>query len=228
MAFRVGQIKQEFYKQQGFETIVFVDQNDFNSTNYDDITSPHVLANEAVRYKDYDFVRQAMIYDVEVARSGFSNLEEIDKPFAAQYVAVYSAVTIQEYYQNEVGLGDTGGTAEYLYAKSLTYENRKIAYSERLQSREFRDILVKYLSLADLEEFTTKQKNLFDKYEDEVILGKSYGDVESGIMDYITASNDYENKGLSLFTTNIGTWEDLRDELIGILVDGDYEYIQND
>jgi hypothetical protein len=228
MAFRVGQIKQEFYKQQGFETIVFVDQSEFNSTNYDDITSPHVLANQAIRERDYDFVRQAMIYDVEVARSGFSNLDEIDKPFAAEYNATYSASTIQEYYQTELGLGTTGGTAEYLYAKSKMYDNRKDSYSARLQSREFRSILVKYLSLSDIEIITLNQKNLFDKYEDEVVLGKSYGDTETGIMDWITATNDYQNLGLSSYTTNIGTWEDLRDELIDLLVNGDYIPENND
>lgn len=228
MAFRVGQIKPEFYKQEGFDTIVFVDQNDFNFTNYDDITSPHVLANEGIRYRDYDFVRRAMIYDVEVERSGFTNLDDLDKPFVVEYCAVYSAQTIIDYYENDEGFDTTGATAEYLYVKSLMYENRKISYTERLQSKEFRQTLVKYLSLQDIEEISLKQKNLFDKYEDEVVLGKSYGDTEIGIMDWITATEDYLNVGLSSYTTLTGTWEDLRDELIEILVDGNYIPIQNE
>lgn len=224
MAFRVGQIKQEYYKQQGFETTIFVEQSELNTTFYDDITSPHVLANEAIKYRDYDFVRRAMLYDVEVSRSGFTNLDSIDKPFAAQYVAVYSAETLLNYYENELGYSETGATAEYLNVKSNNFFNRKDSYSQRLKAKEFREILVKYLNLSTIESFTFYQKNLFDKYEDEAILGKYYGDSEAGIMDFITATNDYNNGGISTYTIITPyDWTNLRDDLISLLVDGNYE-----
>lgn len=224
MAFRVGQIKQEYYKQQGFDTTIFVEQTELNTTYYNDITSPHVLANEAIRYRDYDFVRKAMLNDVEVVRSGFTNLDDIDKPFAAQFVAVYSAQTLLDYYQNDLGYSETGATAEYLNVKSNNFFNRKESYSQRLKSKEFREILVKYLSLSNIESFTFYQKNLFDKYEDEAVLGEYYNDTETGIMDFITATNEYNNGGISTYTINTPyDWTNLRDDLIDLLVDGNYE-----
>jgi hypothetical protein len=224
MAFRVGQIKKEYYKQQGFETTIFVEESELDTTYYNDITSPHVLANEAIRYRDYDFVRRAMLNDVEVVRSGFTNLDEIDKPYAAEYVAVYSAQTILDYYENDLSYSETGATAEYLNVKSQDFFNRKISYAARLRADEFRKILVKYLTLSDIEEMTFYQKVLFDKYEDEAILGKSYGDIETGIMDFITATNDYENQGLSLYNIiSPYSWTELRDDLINLLVNGNYE-----
>jgi len=77
-----------------------------------------------------------------------------------------------------------------------------------------------YLDLDDVSDLSDTVESLKGQYLIDGRLGLYYGDSQNGIMDYIMATNMYDNDGLehNLYTLKKGTWDEFKNELEDRLV----------
>lgn len=81
-------------------------------------------------------------------------------------------------------------------------------------------VVAEYLELDDASDLSDTVDGLKGQYLVDGRLGLEYGDSQNGIMDYIMATNMYEDDGLehNLYTLKKGTWKNFKDELENNLV----------
>lgn len=86
-------------------------------------------------------------------------------------------------------------------------------------------IIPQYLNFADSEDlFDTGQQLIFE-YIQMGRLGVDYGDNNDGLMDYLMSTNEYIGQGMeeNNYTLLKGTWDEFREEIKKVLVEGIYE-----
>jgi hypothetical protein len=176
---------------------------------------------------DYVQTRQRII---ELFR--WSNATSIEKDIAIEYFAYDPTESLATNDTNKVihliGKGMSSIEAElFLKDSYVSYHTKeKESYKKRNDSEKLSSVVLTYLNMQDASLFIKTVKNLRNLYWQSAIVGTQYGLVGEGIMDYINSvvGTDYENAGLEQegFSLNVGTWDDFKNDLEDVLVNGVY------
>jgi hypothetical protein len=176
---------------------------------------------------------RSLAIEIMVTKGGWNSLTTPEKNYIIAFYAEDPAMDLAT--NNQVkgqflvmnGV-DPASIAKYLrnaYSKHHIKENE--ACKKRADSIAATDVVAKYLTLVDARDFIELTKTLYDLFKDQGIKGLNYGSVGEALMDFInsTVGTSFETTGLEQqgYTLNTGTWVGFREELIDILINGNYK-----
>lgn len=219
----VGSVSAD-YENVKFNISRYLEQNEITELNI--IVSNHVayivtelekrcsnLPNADDYYKERNELR--LLVDTQ----GFDNLNTKEKEYAAKY-CIADDTTIVMYYVS-IGLDLDTAQAKHLVRRSEDINKAAVTCKNRAESAVVKYISIKYMAENDAATFMDAIRSFITDYGLLAHLGIEYGQSREGIMDYIEATNAYENAGLSTYTLRSGmTFENCKTEFKNYLVYG--------
>ena len=210
----------------GNEPFLIINSGETIPSGYTDITSIENWNRFGNSIANDYLVTKFEIRDI-ANNIGWSGLTNNEKDLAIEYYINPDMSHAVDYLMTEKGM-TSGESNQYLTQKwHIHHGNLLEACKERWYYVKI--VAVKYLSFADAEDLFDKAQNLIYEYIEMGRLGKDYGDKNNGIMDYLMSTNGYVDQGLEEegYTLQTGTWNEFKDELENVLVNGIYSKYKN-
>ena len=162
-----------------------------------------------------------------VTRLGWTGITNTEKDLAIKYYSYPDATTAVIYLMTESGMTQADASAFVTLEWHKHHLKNVVAYRERWNYAKL--TVVSHISRVDAEDLFNTVKPLIDLFIDLAILGIDFGDNESGIYDYVYSLNGFVDNGLEEndYTLLLGTWDDFKLALSGVLVCGNYTKYNN-
>lgn len=212
----IGQLKREYYLTNEYDRVIYIDENEFDSVHYYDISSNIIWHNQ----DKFDYIYKRDRIKERTSNIGFDNMDKDEKDMAIEYCAININSSITYLIERD-NLTLNEATLKYYDLRCTDIKNAADACSNRINNPIFIKTILLGLGQVNAEIFLDSIRNFIYDYEKVAFFGTNYGNSREGIMDYIEATGIYENSGLSTYEINQPfTYETLKEELINILVKG--------
>jgi hypothetical protein len=148
----------------------------------------------------------------------FENQNDITKNKICETCAVNYDIIIN-YYITIMSMEDAQSL--YLSNRSNDYKEFTKCCSSYINSTKYLKFLLMFLPIDQVELYLTDTFELTMKFKNIGTYGKKYGNITTGILDFIESYGEFENGGLKNYKTNPGyDITELSEELVDILYNG--------
>ena len=166
-----------------------------------------------------DYINIRLLIKEIVGAIPFENLTEQEKMIVCEFCA-FDDATIVGYYMS-IGFTQAQAITKHKVNRANDIDLASKACQQRAETSVVKYIVIKYLTESSASAFLDAIRNYMEDYKRIAHLGLNYGQSREGLMDYIEATNAYENGGLSQYTFIAPyTYAECRDELKNYLLYG--------
>jgi len=178
----------------------FISHEQFNENEHENANT--VFALKLFAYKngaDYCQVRDCLKGIMQTVN--LSDLSETEANFVLKHTNALSAETVIAYLMQTYEMSADEAQKRYLQLRVQDIKSAASCYSKRIHSDAFVMTLLMQLGQQQAEEFLFNARIPISDLEQSAILGTTYGNTVSGIMDFIESTGDYTVLGLNQFVS---------------------------
>lgn len=178
--------------------------------NHVRVAKSEIESNNITESNGYDYLASKEY--IKTLYSDFDTLTLNEKKVVSKYCLEDPAINIAFYVS--LGYSSSESINMYLATKAVDIKNVSAACKNRVENPVMSYILLKHVSPEDALKFFKDTLDLIESFIRFGHFGRNYNADSDGILDYIEATNTFENAGLSTYYfVNSSTYEACRDEI---------------